>query len=591
MAVRNQDFYDLNESRPWPLSDEASGIDDDGARLPGRFLADLHLSYPLTAGRRAMLSAVSITRKIATVTILATDSVSSPSGFTPLAAISLPKPIDPHRMYPLEALYPGAGGWIVFGSAAAETNADAEEYRGRFTTPAQSILLPSTSRAYESLPVRSMSRLGNLTKLTGLVRLIGGSDIEIVKECREIPSNPPPTGAPLCAADSAQVRDVIVIRLKQDTDLGAVERNIFDEFKGPCGGRPESRSCGDPEPIEFITSVAPDCCGNIDIRMRGCASLTTITSSATVADEVVVSTKPACGVIIDCNLGLTEACVTPDRLPDADGNLPNEPNDLCESETSITLPDLPPDEPEESESITIIEESESVAADSELPFCDEFTDSDLAPMELQAGYFSANASPLGYLSSEGSLGAGQRNIATWDESPKPTLYKRVSAQFTILAGSTGQGRNAAVVTDWGIKSGGTLTRFFFAELDLDSQATGSGTSGKLFRIGVFDGNNYITLLSASPALATVGNRYNICLSVFPSQISPGSVSIFAQLTGLDDATNIQIQTGDVGATFKNPGTGKFGIMSDRSATRFHQFCVENTGDDPTLGCTGEPSGY
>lgn len=585
MPVRNQDFFDLNESRPWPLSDEATGVDDDGKRLPSRFIADLHLSFPLSAGRRAMLSAVTITRKIATVTILATEKPSSTAGFVPLAAVSIAKPIDAHRMYPLEALFPGAGGWIVFGSTAADENDDAEEYSGRFLTPAQSILLPSTARAYESLPIVDMARLGNFTKLTGLVRLLGGSDIEIVKECREIPANLPPTGAPLCDPLLTRVREVIVIRLREDTSTDIEARNVFDIFKGPCGGRPESRSCGDPEPIEFITSVGPDCCGNINIRLRGCAKLTKITQEAVVEDDVVISSSAACGVIIDCNLGLTEACITPDRLPDADGNLPNQATDLCESETSITLPDVVVP-PEESESISVDEESESSAAEESLPFCDGFEGDDplLNSMELQAGYF-AHDEPRGLLTSEGPLGAGQRNIATWVGGPFSTFYKRVSAQFVVHTGDTGQLRNAALVADFGRKtfqSAGEI-QFYFIEMDFDD------STGRRFRIGVFDGNNYVTIASAPAPFINIGGIYNFCMSVFPFPlVDPTGVSIYAQLSDISDfPNNIQIQSGLI--AINPPKTGKFGIMSNRSATWFTKFCVENTSGTKAIGCSGEPS--
>jgi len=248
MPIRNQDFYDLNESRPYPLSDEATGVDDDGARLPNRMIADLHISFPKLAGQRAMISAVTVTKNLVTVTILATGTPSDPAAFTPLAAVSLVKPIDAHRQYPVEALYPGTGGWITFGSSAADDSATAESYFGKFTLPSQSILLPSTTNAYDPLPIPEMSRLYNTTQLTGLVRLLGGNDIEIVAACREIPLAPPPTGQPTCDVLLPQTRDVIVIRLKDSA--GITEQNVFDTYKGPCGKRPESRSCGDPEPIE-----------------------------------------------------------------------------------------------------------------------------------------------------------------------------------------------------------------------------------------------------------------------------------------------------------------------------------------------------
>lgn len=102
--------------------------------------------------------------------------------------------------------------------------------------------------------------------MTGLVTLKEGPDIEIVKECWEIPVR---AAYENCEDLNTQSREVIVIRLKNS--LGDDSRNVFDIYKGPCGGRPETRSCGNPEPLEFISGVAPDCCGRITIELRGCA--------------------------------------------------------------------------------------------------------------------------------------------------------------------------------------------------------------------------------------------------------------------------------------------------------------------------------
>ena len=115
MPIRNQNWYDLNESRPFPVDDTATGMSDAGSRLPSDLIADLQLRFRDSAGRRAWFGAVTNTPSIVTVTILATDEALTAGSFMPLATISLPKPVVARRPYALDAQYPGAGGWIVFG--------------------------------------------------------------------------------------------------------------------------------------------------------------------------------------------------------------------------------------------------------------------------------------------------------------------------------------------------------------------------------------------------------------------------------------------------------------------------------------------
>src|SRR5690606_38579741 len=142
-------------------------------------------------------------------------------------------------------------------------------YQGRFSSPEQSLILAGLALAYEPPSIPYVGKLGLAAQLSGLVRLAGGNDIEIVRECREIPAYP---AGPALSCDELVTarREVIVFRLADKQTSG---RNVLDHYRGPCSNRPESRNCGDPEPIEFIGAVAPDCCGNITIDLLGCAIL------------------------------------------------------------------------------------------------------------------------------------------------------------------------------------------------------------------------------------------------------------------------------------------------------------------------------
>src|ERR1700739_3948551 len=139
--LRHPDFYVLNSSRPYPLDDAATITDDAGNFLPHHIITDLYLVFPDTAGQFAFLGGVTISPRLVTVTILADSSSSaqlieplisnSPGNFTPLATVSLPKPIVTGRHYALSPFIPGVGGWIVFGEGTVEN------YSGKFSSSRQ----------------------------------------------------------------------------------------------------------------------------------------------------------------------------------------------------------------------------------------------------------------------------------------------------------------------------------------------------------------------------------------------------------------------------------------------------------------------
>lgn len=579
MPLRTQNWYDANEARSWPLSDEASAIDNSGVRLPNRFIADLHLAFPLTAGRRAMLSAFTVTKTLVTAVIVAVDSADDPSPLTPLASFSLSKlrRIDPHRQYPLEALYPGVGGWIVLGSSATDGTATAEAYSGRFSHPRQAILLPSTARAYRPLPIPSTGVLGHSQQLTGLVRLRGGNDIEVVKECREIPAHPVPAGSPQCDPDIAVLRDVIVIRLKQRSQPGAVaEENLFDRYRGPCGGRPESGTCGDPPPIEALGTVLPDCCGNIDIVLNGCARLSQVVEKALVDQAgALIEVTTTCGVVIGCDLGLDDACVTPRRLPGPDGRLPNEFDDLCVSLSEVSV-SLPPEEPEVSLSFSASDEEQSLAADPELPHCDDFqfNDPDLVVVSGAWEYSPGTpGSPDRVLRTP--IDVQSSNVILWDFA-HDVLYRRVEAEVVLLDEQTLR-HNAAVIANYR-QTSPTSGRFsyYLAEIDWDASINGF----KLFRLAFFDGNQYSNVFAVPVPNLALEHSYLLRMTAYQNLHLSTSVWLEAELKGVTNPA-IAVKIGPLAINNFGPTVGRFGLHTLRAASAFKTFCVSNS-IDPLL---------
>lgn len=268
MSYRQPNWYALNATRPYPLDDSATGTTDDGDAIKGGILVDCHLRFPRTLGRYVFLGGLTVTDRLVTAVFLAAESQTTTSGFVPLAAVNLVKPLVEGRHYPVQALVAGVGGFVVFG--------DVTESRSfRFATPQQSLLLPRCARAYDPLPIPTLRKLGRDVGLSNLVTLKQGTDIEIVKEEVDI--------------EGVGLRDAIVIRLK-DNITGT---NVLSRYLGPCDSRPESRNCARPG-IETINDAAPDCDGNLNI----------------VFEELIDGPFESCGgTTLDASVGLDEACV------------------------------------------------------------------------------------------------------------------------------------------------------------------------------------------------------------------------------------------------------------------------------------------
>jgi hypothetical protein len=350
MAVRNLDWYNLNEQRSYPLEDTATLISDDGTRLPHHYLVDLNIRFPKAVngtdlGTRAHVSSLTVSSKVATVIIHSSTGER-------LASATIKKPLVAYKNYPLEPAHPGIGGWIVFGGGMDEPDTLSVQFSNSY----QGLLANRVARPYKPLAITSLAKLNTQESLNGVVRLEGGTDIEIVKSPRVILGESRP--------------NTIVFRLSEK-DHESSEISVYEKYAGPCGGRPESRNCPNGEPIEFINTVPPDCCGNIFIEFRGCADVSSVKQD--INNPMTPSTGAnECGVIINCDTGLSQSCVSPDRLPDKDGKLPNEYDDNCEDSDDVL-------EIDESSSVDLIldgdpnaDPSDTTNDTSGLPYTEDF---------------------------------------------------------------------------------------------------------------------------------------------------------------------------------------------------------------------------
>lgn len=288
-----QSFYDYHQATCWPLLETCTRTSDTGQLLPDGLLADLHLWLPASLAEGAFLGAISGTAQLVSLVILADNPER-----TPLASLSLLKS-DPELelvSHPLEPLSSGVQGWVTLGADISDLQGDY-----RFSSPTQSQIQPASVVAYADQGLKFVSRGDAETPLTGLVRLSGEGDVELVSEVVTIFGEQVPA---------------IVARLKQNP---AAERNVFDVYRGACNQMAESGNCVEGEPLEFINNVGPDCCGRLMIEFQGCAAISQVIDNE-------------CSITVDCGIPLADACVTPPRLPDDEGRLPNEFDDLCEEE-------------------------------------------------------------------------------------------------------------------------------------------------------------------------------------------------------------------------------------------------------------------
>lgn len=526
MAIRNPAWYNASESRDYPVDDTATCMPDVGERLPQDIVADLRLRWPNDLGKYAFISAVTVTEGAVTVAFqVATTMDNADGSFVPLAAISLPRSgLEVRRHYALQAQYPGVAGYIVFG------NGINRPYRGKFSAPNQSLLTPRAARAYEQFPIPSMRKLYQQTGLTGLVLLKGNEPVEVVKESRDI---------------GFETQDVVVIRLKEEA-VSSLDSSVFQLYAGPCSGRPESKTCGQPEPIEFINAVGPDCEGRIEIEFKGCA--------------VVGRNIDNCSIVIDCGFGLTESCLPP-FLPDHQGLLPGEYTFIPAE------PPIPPEPPiDEPESI-----SDSIVMLGELPYVDCFAGAS-AYFVVHEGQFlfvtDAGATSedcpgiLYCYASEGIASVGARNVALWEGFDVTTLFRQVSTELKLMPGPTGASHNGGLILNYrphAVYSGRNV--YYIAEIDCDHQE---------FRIQRFNGIVFRPAVAVSVAGLRVGDWYRITTQVAPH--GP-SVAITARLEGITDPS-LQVVLGPMLTNNYLPATGLYGLGSDRAETRFAYFKVE-----------------
>ena len=289
--IINQDFYNLNTTRSYPVDEIATGVSNDGLQIPNTILSDMCFRFPITLGQYAFLSALHVSPRLVSLLISVSDDIYG-TNTIPVAALTLPRQqvIEnvPCKLVPLVT---NVAGWVVFG------NLDNSEYAGKFNGPSQAMLAPRAARSYHKLPIDFVSKDTQDLKLVGDVELLGDASLSIVSDYRII---------------QGVLRKSLVFSLKNAT------KDVLVELAGPCGGRPESKTCNGIA-IEQINDVKPDENGNITLNFE----IGTVTNVETINIPY--------GLMVN----------TAAALPDICGKTANDPNnlytpqDFCASELLV----------------------------------------------------------------------------------------------------------------------------------------------------------------------------------------------------------------------------------------------------------------
>lgn len=544
MPIRNNHWYNTNEGLDYPVDERATALDDNKQRLPSNIIVDLNLRWPEHLGEYAFLSGVSVTPTLVTVAIQAAAGIDASPGFAPLAVLSLPLPIDEGRQYALQAQSQGVGGWIAFGSGIT----DQVPYNGRFSTPRQGLLTPRAARAYPVLPVTGMGHLTADRLLNGVIRLRAEPPLRLSKETREIEGKLK-TCLVVRLIDSAS-NDGFPVPSAAQQISGFKEESIFRSFAGPCAGRPESRTCGAPEPIEIINAVTPDCDGVITLEFKGCT--------------LVAQIQEPCGIVIDCGLGRTAACLPP-LLPDADGKLPSE-----FTVQTVTPPPPPPPAPGGvSESIIVI---------GGLPYTECFSDALANDFVVNEGLWAMvddEASPQQICPEGVSISgvvhyaytantAATRNLSNWEGFDVSTLARKTITDLKLMTGPIGAKHNGGLVLNYRAHASisGQFV-YYLAEVDYDTQT---------FRISRFNGVSPQTAVQTDVPNIQLERWYRVTTTTLPGP-GPGNVSVTARLQSVEDLS-VDVTLGPLVVSNYAPSTGRNGLHSDRAVTRFSFFRVE-----------------
>lgn len=531
----NAHWYHRNAARPYPLDDTATGADAAGGVLPPDLLADLVLRWPDRLGRFAFLSAAAVTPRLATLVVQACPAADSADDAVAIAALSVPLPADPGVAVAFEPLSPGVRGWAVFAEGVNRLR-----YSGRFAGPSAGLLSQRAARAYSEPGLLAVRGEHAGRWLTGRVRLRATPPMTVAAETRVV---------------DGRTVDAVVFRL-EDSPGGAFPvpaaaaeqvvgqaKTVFQEFYGPCGARPESLTCGNPQPVQTIGGVGPDCDGTLTIEFEGCA-------------EPYPLEGGACGAVLQCDVGLSAFCPTP-SLPDDDGLLPSEQLEISVGETPVSdgdggeAPEPYAELDPASLPYVLCPSTDGLRDDARVESGEWGLENALADggyNPCDGGETFAAASP------------GNQNLLV--AAPLTGSYGRaVLTQFRVKQGPAGARHNAMVVLNFKSEPFRPTAFSYFAFVaDYDRLS---------LRLVRFAGGRFTDLAEVEVRTLRLDRWFSLAVTAEPGD-SDAEAKLTARVTSLTDPdTDTQLGPVTVGESSRYaPGDGRIGIGTDRSITQF-----------------------
>lgn len=601
MSIRNQNWYNLQSTRRYPLDENSTGLDDANVFIKDDILVDCHIRFPNTYGKYVYVQGITVSPGLVTVVFGVSNVLGSKSG-EPLAAVTLPKPVSTSVNYPVTALKPGVSGWVVFGGGI-ENN-----FSGRYTTVQQTLVSARCARAYKPLPVPTIGKLGLADTLQGVVKILGELPVRV-----RYAADAGRVVAMVNGEKIVQKDTVPALIVELDTTQITENYNPLQLFLGPCAQRPESGTCT-KTPIETINGIAPDCAGNIEIIFENFANPQAFESCGGV-DIVTDQNLPA--VCAATKKRRPEAyqdnCCVPEFEVPSEADLANIPEDkrkpgliavtvdtnerwsldadlvtwsITNSSEYCTWPD-----PADAIPDVIIDELIEIPTYPAvaIPACVDFTGCAGADLfTAQSGSFTTASvmAPAGCPSCDSAeLDANTLNTASSAELINQAVYaseklsslnittfnnsatdwalnKVISAEIRI--GTAGLERNGGIVLNYQeLLSETQRLQVTFVAVMLDA------TRGQV-RVLRYT-NSSVTVEATSTMPIKTGTWYK--LSVTPVQNGDSvSINIYVEeMTPTDPATTSMVV--QIDAASYGPLLGAAGLIANRSVTYFNRFTI------------------
>ena len=101
MPIRNQNWYNANETRRYPLDENSTGRDDTGLEIRENIFVDCNISFSSALGACVYVQGITVSRGLVSVVFGAADADAPQSGYT-VATVTVAKPITKYRHYTID---------------------------------------------------------------------------------------------------------------------------------------------------------------------------------------------------------------------------------------------------------------------------------------------------------------------------------------------------------------------------------------------------------------------------------------------------------------------------------------------------------